>query len=77
MFRKRSPRGEESQEEEPQEPANLEGPYEVDAFAWGNSNQDELKDLLNTRHQEGFDLVSHTMLGNFSSSVLIWKKSGG
>ena len=55
----------------------MEGPYEVDHFAWGNSKQDELKDLLNTRHQEGFDLVSHTMLGNFSSSVRIWKKSGG
>ena len=58
MFRRRDQRMDASQEE-PQEPGHVEGPYEVDNFAWGNRRHGELKDLLNTRHQEGFDLVPH------------------
>jgi hypothetical protein len=63
-----------SQEETPQEPGNVEGPYEVDNFSWGHRTHGELKDLLNTRHHAGFDLVSHTALSGYKSSVLIWKK---
>ena len=64
-------------QEDPQEPGHVEGPYEVDNLAWGNRRHSELKDLLNTRHQEGLDLVSHTMLAGYGSSVLIWKNKGG
>jgi hypothetical protein len=67
-------RMEASQEDTPQEPGNVEGPYEVDNFSWGHRTHGELKDLLNTRHQAGFDLVSHTALSGYNSSVLIWKK---
>ena len=76
MFGRRNQRGDASQEE-PQEPGHVEGPYEVDNFAWGHRTHGELKDLLNTRHQEGFDLLSHTSLSGYTASVLIWKKRGG
>ena len=75
MFRRRDQRMDASQEE-PQEPGHVEGPYEVDNFAWGHRGHGELKDLLNTRHQEGFDLGSHIMLAGYASHVLIWKKRG-
>ena len=70
MFRRRDQRMDASQKD-PQEPGHVEGPYEVDNFAWGNRSHGEQKDLLNTRHQEGFELVSHTMLAGYRSSVLI------
>ena len=76
MFRRRDQRMDASQKD-PQEPGHVEGPCEVDNFAWGNRRHGELKDLLNTRHQEGFDLVSHTVLAGYGSSVLIWQKKGG
>jgi hypothetical protein len=76
MFGRRNQQGDASQEE-PQEPGQVEGPYEVDNFAWGHRTHGELKDLLNTRHQEGFDLISHTSLAGYTASVLIWKKRGG
>jgi hypothetical protein len=73
MFSRRNQREEPSQEE-PREPGHVQGPYKVDNFAWGTRVHGELQDLLNTRQQEGFDLVSHTMLSGYASSVLIWKK---
>ena len=76
MFRRRDQRMDASQKD-PQEPGHVEGPCAVDNFAWGNRRHGELKDLLNTRHQEGFDLVSHTVLAGCGSSVLIWQKKGG
>jgi hypothetical protein len=76
MFRSRDQRMDASQEAS-QEPGHVEGPYEVDNFTWGHRTHGELKDLLNTRHQEGFDLISHTSLSGYTVSVLIWKKRGG
>ena len=76
MFRRRDQRMNASQKD-PQEPGPVEGPCEVDNLAWGYRRHGELKDLLNTRPQEGFDLVSHTVLAGYGSSVLIWQKKGG
>ena len=76
MFGRRDQRMDASQED-PQEPVDVKGPYEIDNFAWGHRRHGELKDLLDTRHQEGFDLVSHTMFAGNGSSVLIWKNKGG
>src|SRR5215212_7609772 len=69
MFGRRNQRGHASQEE-PQEPGHVEGPYEVDNFAWGHRTHGELKDLLNTRHQEGSDLEKEGWLASALRALL-------
>jgi hypothetical protein len=62
---------------EPREPGHVEGPYEIDRVGLGVYGIDcrPLQDLMNSRHQEGYELVSHThpVAG---VSLLVWRKTG-
>lgn len=62
---------------EPLEPGHVEGPYEIDRLGLGTYGVDclRLQDLMNARHQKGFDLVSHTHPA-MGISLLVWRKKG-
>jgi hypothetical protein len=62
---------------EPQEPGHVEGPYKIDRIGLGvyGVNCLSLQDLMNSRHQEGYELVSHTHPST-SVSLLVWRKTG-
>ena len=60
---------------EPHEPGQVEGPYEIDRVGLGTYGVDwyRLQDLMNKRHQEGYELVSHTHPDQ-CVSLLVWRK---
>ena len=61
---------------EPQEPGHVEGPYEIDRVGLGVNEVDcrPLQDLMNSRHQDGYELVSHTHPVT-GVSLLVWRKT--
>jgi hypothetical protein len=61
---------------EPDEPARIEGPYEIDRVGLGTYgvNWYRLQDLMNTRHLEGYELISHTHPDQ-CVSLLVWRKT--
>jgi hypothetical protein len=71
MFGKRH-----GQAAEPHEPGCVEGPYEIDRVGLGTYGVDclRLQDLMNARHQKGYELVSHTH-PDIGVSLLVWRKT--
>jgi hypothetical protein len=61
---------------ETDEPARIEGPYEIDRVGLGTYgvNWYRLQDLMNTRHQDGYELISHTHPDQ-CVSLLVWRKT--
>jgi hypothetical protein len=61
---------------EPQECGRVEGPYEIDRVGLGTYWIDclRLQDLMNARHQKGYELVSHTHPAP-GMSLLVWRKA--
>jgi hypothetical protein len=63
---------------QPLEPGHVEGPYEIDRLGLGTYGVDclRLQDLMNTRDQKGYELVSHTH-PTMGVSLLVWRKRDG
>ena len=61
---------------ESQEPGRVEGPYEIDRVGLGTYGVDclRLQDLMNARHQKGYELISHTH-PDVGVSPLVWRKA--
>lgn len=62
---------------ESQEPGLVEGPYKIDRIGLGvyGDNCRWLQDFMNSRHQEGYELVSHTHPST-GVSLLAWRNTG-
>jgi hypothetical protein len=63
-----------------EQPGSVEGPYEVDKFHSPAQNYLELQDLMNARSQEGWELVSSSVVADVNygltgTLLLVWKKA--
>ena len=58
------------------EPGHVEGPYKIDRIGLGTYGVDclRLQDLMNARHQKGYELISHTHPA-MGVSLLVWRKT--